>query len=521
VKRLESGVSQLIAGYNHWRYGRQLDLVLAQLPGLRLVATAEEDAAQQQQQVSLLSLQHKIMLVLHQVKLMISRLTSATSSSGLVQQDSAEVVDIMRDFGSAFSSLVESLLADMVGKCVASLTMKLPEQRLRLPPRSSCDDHTDSSSSSKSGSCHRLHDSLVLVCRLGLEGQHICRLFSREGGVAALMDLLASANSGGGGTWQHKEAILRALSTVCCVLESVKEFEKRDGLRLIAGALRTSGDKDAEASRREAAGVLAQVTSPWLEAGPGLERAGLDEHAYDIVSSLTELCRATASSETFLLATAALANLTHLSPLVITAVAQLESLPPILAHLSRRVCPSIYILDQVATLLANLAACNHSRDALLQQADTVVPALLLLLAADPEKTAAGRSRSLRAGGGKLQQQEILVKTNSETAALLAATQRVQQKAAIAIGRLTAAGSSDFCLSLLSGGGLERLVELAVCRDARIDSDFTLVAVLTAVRKLSQVVDICSELLRLGAAQILDASILQSIHTFAPMQESFV
>jgi hypothetical protein len=250
--------------------------------------------------------------------------------------------------------------------------------------------------------------------------------------------------------------------------------------------------------------------------------AGLDEHAYDLVSSLRDLCRTSASSETFLLATAALANLTHLSPLVITAVAQLDSLPPILAQLARRVSPSIYILDQVATLLANLAACNHSRDTLLQQSETVVPALLLLLAADPEKTARGQI----SGRGRDHDTQSQNKSNgsissSESAALLAATQRVQQKAAIAIGRLAVGEQASFCLDILSGGGLERLVELAVCRDARIDSDFTLVAVLTAVRKVSQVVDICGELVRLGAGQILDASILQSIHTFAPMQESFV
>jgi hypothetical protein len=257
--------------------------------------------------------------------------------------------------------------------------------------------------------------------------------------------------------------------------------------------------------------VLAQVTSPWLEEGAGLDRDALDEHAYDLVSSLTELCRTTGSSETFLLGTAALANLTHLSPLVITAVTQLDSLPPILAHLACRVSSSVYILDQVATLLANLAACSHSRRSLLiQQTEAVVSALLLLLATDPEKTAAvsGHQAADKTG------------SSGEAAALLAATQRVQQKAAIAIGRL-AAGGPDFCLGVLSGGGLERLVELAVCRDARIDSDFTLVAVLTAVRRLSQEVDICGELLRLGAGEILHSSILQSIHTFAPMQESFV
>ena len=70
---------------------------------------------------------------------------------------------------------------------------------------------------------------------------------------------------------------------------------------------------------------------------------------------------------------------------------------------------------------------------------------------------------------------------------MAATQRVQQKAAIAIGRL--AVYHGLCLSLVSGGGLERLVELAVCRAARLDSDYTLVSVVTAVRKIGITLDI--------------------------------
>ena len=34
--------------------------------------------------------------------------------------------------------------------------------------------------------------------------------------------------------------------------------------------------------------------------------------------------------------------------------------------------------------------------------------------------------------------------------------------------------------VLSGSGLDRLVELSVCKKARLDSDSTLVAVITAV-----------------------------------------
>ena len=57
-----------------------------------------------------------------------------------------------------------------------------------------------------------------------------------------------------------------------------------------------------------------------------------------------------------------------------------------------------------------------------------------------------------------------------------------------VGRSLSLLSSSFRLSsqpslingLMSGSALERLVELSVCKKARLDSDSTLVAVITAV-----------------------------------------
>jgi len=175
-------------------------------------------------------------------------------------------------------------------------------------------------------------------------------------------------------------------------------------------------------------------------------------------------------------------------------MSQLDSVAPLLTFIYGRVSPSIYILDQIATILANLSASHHTRESLTKQ--DLVPALLLLLAADPDST-----------------------VQDATLPVLAATQRVQQKAAIAIGRL--AVYPGLCVSLVSGGGLERLVELAVCSVARLDSDYTLVSVVTAVRKIAITIDIRCELERLGAVNLLESDILHSIKLYSPLQESFV
>ena len=125
-------------------------------------------------------------------------------------------------------------------------------------------------------------------------------------------------------------------------------------------------------------------------------------------------------------------------------MSQMETVAVLLAYLSHNVRPNIYIQDQVpriilgpvdfpppqvATVLANMAARPDTRDLLLHC--ELVHVLLYLLAASPDS-----AREL---------------------AMMAATQRVQQKAAIAIARL--AGEPSVVSGILSGSGLERLVEL--------------------------------------------------------------
>ena len=121
--------------------------------------------------------------------------------------------------------------------------------------------------------------------------------------------------------------------------------------------------------------------------------------------TFSDMCRHTKCAEAFLLSSAALANLSFLSPLILTAMSQMDTVSVLLSFLSHNVSPSIYIQDQVATVLANMAARQDTRDLLLNC--DLVHVLLYLLAASPTKS------------------ELPV---------MAATQRVQQKAAISIGR---------------------------------------------------------------------------------------
>ena len=287
------------------------------------------------------------------------------------QRNLTEMVKSATKFGSSITVLVEEMLSSKVGQIVSSLnsTTATPSQ---------------------------MESWLVTMTSLGLEGNHLCRLMTRHGAVSLLVHLLSTSH--------HKEvraATLRALATLCSVLEAIRQLEEVRGVEVIAKLL--SDLTITESERAEAAGVLAQVTSPWIEDNDYV--LGVTENAFNLVKNLTELCRNTRCDETFLLGSAALANLSFLSPLILTAMSSQDTVRTMLQYLSRTVSPSIYIQDQVATIIANMAARQDTQESL--HSSKLVNVLLYLLAASP---------------------------TTDLLPVLAATQRVQQKAAIAIGR---------------------------------------------------------------------------------------
>jgi len=418
---------------------------LMELPGLKM-KKLPSDILESDKNSILIKEHQKIQNLLHDL---------TVSSMNMNKSHLAKIVEIVTQFGACLTVLVELMLSAKVEAIVSSLK--------------------DPSSVSE------LEVSLVNITSLGLEGNHLCRLVTKYGGVSMLVRLLTNSKFK-----SVRGIVLRSLGTVCCVLEAIRQLEEVRGVEVIARLL---GEKSStEMEKAEAAGVLAQVTSPWIEDNDYV--LGVTENAFFLVKSLTDMCRSTKCAEAFLLSSAALANLSFLSPLILTAMSQMDTVSVLLSFLSRNVSPSIYIQDQVATVLANMAARQDTRDLLLNC--DLVHVLLYLLAASPAKS------------------ELPV---------MAATQRVQQKAAISIGRL--ANEPSVVAGVLSGSGLERLVELSVCKKARLDSDSTLVAVITAVRKISLSHNITHLLENLGATELLNPCLVNSFKLFSTKHESFV
>ena len=339
---------------------------LTSLPGLRLSGGSSVEREELYSQLdsdhnNVITREHqKILHYIHDLKFCAAH-----------QRNLAEMVKSATKFGSSITVLVEEMLSSKVGQIVSSLN-------------------------STTATAGQMESCLVRMTSLGLEGNHLCRLMTRHGAVSLLVHLLSTS--------QHREvraATLRALATLCSVLEAIRQLEEVRGVEVIAKLL--SDLTVTESERAEAAGVLAQVTSPWIEDNDYV--LGVTENAFNLVKNLTELCRNTRCDETFLLGSAALANLSFLSPLILTAMSGQDTVRTMLQYLSRTVSPSIYIQDQVATIIANMAARQDTQESLYSS--NLVNVLLYLLAASPA---------------------------TDHLPVLAATQRVQQKAAIAIGR---------------------------------------------------------------------------------------
>ncbi|XP_074660177.1 protein inscuteable homolog isoform X2 [Tubulanus polymorphus] len=120
--------------------------------------------------------------------------------------------------------------------------------------------------------------SIIHLTDLAIDGEHMCFIVAREGGVRALLNICH--NESIMTSWSHA---LRTLATVCCVPEAISELEKENGVELLTDLLNDSTLN--ETIRSEAAGVIAQITSPGLEQYQHL--SGFLENIDDLVRSLT------------------------------------------------------------------------------------------------------------------------------------------------------------------------------------------------------------------------------------------
>ncbi|ROT70505.1 Inscuteable-like protein, partial [Penaeus vannamei] len=307
------------------------------------------------------------------------------------QDTTRQVVQVVTALGHAFTKLVDLMISREIKIVIRSLEDDCSFQDAR--------------------------DAITSLTAMGADGGHICRLIARLGGVRALLGICLESRAG-----VVRVDALRALATVCCVVEGILELEKCETVygrpckkqqpTVSFVSRRGRGGGGGGAVRRSVprggaqrgGGVLAQVTSPWVEDNHRL--AGLHDNMDAIVAALTGLARCTETPETFLLASAALANLTFLDSDFVDAMVAAGTARVLLRAARGSLAHSIFTKDQIATVLANLAGSRGAAEEVVAAGGVSV--LLALLNTRPAP--------------------------SHRLPEVATAERVQQKSAIALSR---------------------------------------------------------------------------------------
>ncbi|XP_045197348.1 protein inscuteable homolog [Mercenaria mercenaria] len=365
------------------------------------------------------------------------------------------LVNQLTFLGQSFSRLVDMALGYLVQKIVETLD----------------ESHTPLA----------LTSCISTVISLGLEGEHMCYILSREGCIRALFEIARTDTL----EFAHVQS-LRALATICCVAESILELEKEGGIDSLTDIL---CDKTiSEAVRGEAAGVVAQITSPCLDNFQHI--SGFLENVQDLLSALINLCYTTASHETFLLAAAAIANITFMDSQACDVLQQLDAPRLLIQASATPKAKSLFVKDQIATVLANMATTGSSRRDII--AYNGIPLLINFL----------------------QQRPSQYKQEAE----ISACERLQQKAAIALTRLCKDEVTANVIVDLQG--VPRLVQLCRSVEERNNSDAVLVASLAALRKICALCP-CPEMTTVDYHQLIKPRLMDSFLMCSRTDENFV
>ncbi|KAK3564168.1 hypothetical protein QTP86_009420 [Hemibagrus guttatus] len=226
---------------------------------------------------------------------------------------------------------------------------------------------------------------------------------------------------------------------------------KVDGVLCLADILTDEGC--TEAARAEAAAVVAQITSPHHSNTHHL--SSFIESMQDIVSALIKLCETASCGEVFLLASAALANITFFDSLACEILLQLNAVHILLqACRDRQRVDTPYSKDQVVTILANLSVLEQTASEVLQENVGHMTYMI-----------------------RLERLLVLLgeKPSSSSPSEGAACERVQQKAAVTLARLSR--DPDVAQAAIELQAVPRLIELCRSPAERNSSDSVLVACL--------------------------------------------
>ncbi|KAG8438442.1 hypothetical protein GDO86_008937 [Hymenochirus boettgeri] len=331
--------------------------------------------------------------------------------------------------------------------------------------------------------CDNINDmesAIRSLFSLTQEGARLCNLVVQEDAVVVLFKICRQDCF----RCLHSSA-LRTLASLCSVEEGLCQLEKVDGILCLTDML--MDESQGEDTRAEVAAVIAQITSPHLAFTQHL--SGFLENMEEIVSALLRLCEEASCAEVCLLASAALANITFFDSLACEMLLQMNAVKILLGACSdKQRINTPHARDQIATILANLSVVDNCASDIVQE--NGVQTLIGMLY---EKSSSGRPSEV------------------------SACERVQQKAAVTLARLSR--DPHIAHSAIKYHCIARLIELCRSPDERHNSDAVLVTCLATLRRLAAVYPEGVE--DSDYQQLVKPRLVDSFLLCSNMEESFV
>lgn len=195
--------------------------------------------------------------------------------------------------------------------------------------------------------------ALAALTALGLSDPRAGNSIARCSGIKALLTYLISVD------YRTSDdlvsVVLRALASVCCSTMAIDYLARDGGPEILTDLL--SAETISETEKTEATALVVQITAPWTNAH-GLPY--LEPFADSLIPALNRLVESTTCAQTLLLTAAALNHLSK-SRLCTGVILERDSVTKLLRSVKKSAGGNVWLMEQVAALIGELARVPEGR----------------------------------------------------------------------------------------------------------------------------------------------------------------
>ncbi|XP_071638342.1 protein inscuteable homolog [Temnothorax longispinosus] len=194
--------------------------------------------------------------------------------------------------------------------------------------------------------------ALAALTALGLSDPRAGSSIARCSGIKALLTCFVTT----GRTPNDLVALsLRALASVCSSTTAIEYFAREGGPEILTDFL--GAESSSEKEKTEATALVVQITASWTNAR-GLPY--LEPFADSLIPALNQLIESTNCAQTLLLAAAALNQLSK-SRICTTIILEEDSVRKLLRSVKKSAGGNVWLMEQVAALIGELARVPEGR----------------------------------------------------------------------------------------------------------------------------------------------------------------